>query len=45
MRPWLIPVALLLSAAYWAVANGYLRASIDEVVTDLGGLRWCLQRC
>ena len=34
MRPWLIPVALLLSAAYWAVANDYLRASIDEVVTE-----------
>ena len=34
MRPWLIPVALLLSAAYWAVADGYLRASISEVVTE-----------
>ena len=34
MRPWLIPVALLLSAAYWAVADDYLRASISEVVTE-----------
>ncbi|MYC82117.1 MAG: hypothetical protein F4X19_08505 [Acidobacteria bacterium] len=34
MRPWLIPVALLLSAAYWAVADDYLRASISEVATE-----------
>ena len=34
MRPWLIPVALLLSAAYWAGADDYLRASISEVVTE-----------
>lgn len=35
MRPWLIPAALLLSAAYWALANDYLRTSIDEVVTEV----------
>ena len=35
MRPWLIPVALFLSAAYWAVSNDYLRTNIDEVAAEV----------
>lgn len=35
MRPWLIAAALLLSAAYLAAAEDYLRTAIGEVGTEV----------